>query len=63
MTTTVELTSFRVAPHHAEALLEARPAMLADFRSDRAGFLGARLVRLASDEWLDIVEQPSKVTS
>lgn len=29
--------------------------MLADFRSDPAGFLEARLVRLPEDEWLDIV--------
>jgi hypothetical protein len=30
--------------------------MLKDFDADRAGFLGARLVRLPDDEWLDIVE-------
>jgi quinol monooxygenase YgiN len=53
---TVELTRFRVAPNHTEALLKARPAMLEDFRADRAGFLGARLLRLAADEWLDIVD-------
>ncbi|MGV9777058.1 antibiotic biosynthesis monooxygenase [Streptosporangium sp. NPDC003464] len=56
MTATVEITRFRVAPERAGALLEARPAMLADFRADRAGFLGARLIRLAEDEWLDIVD-------
>lgn len=49
----VELTRFRARP---EALSAAREAMLADFRADRAGFLGARLVRLAGDQWLDIVE-------
>ena len=53
--TTIELTRFRVAPGDAEALLAARPAMLADFTADRAGFLGAELVRLPGDEWLDIV--------
>ena len=53
---TVELTRFRVAALHTEALLEARPAMLADFRADRTGFLGARLIRLANDEWLDVVD-------
>jgi quinol monooxygenase YgiN len=53
---TVELTRFRTAPNHIEALLDARPAMLADFRADRAGFLGARLIRLASDQWLDIID-------
>ncbi|MEW1640831.1 MULTISPECIES: antibiotic biosynthesis monooxygenase [unclassified Streptomyces] len=52
---TVELTRFRVAPERVTELLESRPAMLADFRADRAGFLGARLVRLLDDEWLDIV--------
>ncbi|MEW9528852.1 antibiotic biosynthesis monooxygenase [Microbispora sp. NPDC049125] len=52
---TVELTRFHVAPEHVERLLAARPAMLADFRADRSGFLGARLVRLPGDQWLDIV--------
>lgn len=56
MTTVVELTRFRVAAHHTGALLEARSAMLADFRTDRAGFLGARLIRLPADVWLDIVD-------
>jgi antibiotic biosynthesis monooxygenase len=51
--TTVELTRFRA--ERAETLLEARTAMLADFRKDRDGFLDARLVRLADGEWLDIV--------
>jgi quinol monooxygenase YgiN len=53
---TVELTRFRVSPEKVAALLAARPAMLQDFRADRAGFLNARLVRLPGDEWLDIVE-------
>lgn len=53
--TTVELTRFRVSPGLTEALLAARSAMLRDFRLDRDGFLDARLVRLADDEWLDIV--------
>lgn len=51
--TTVELTRFKA--QRAEALLAARPAMVADFREDREGFLDARLVRLPNDEWLDIV--------
>jgi hypothetical protein len=55
LTTTVELTRFRVAPDREDELLRARPAMLADFRADRAGFLDARLVRLPGGEWLDIV--------
>ncbi|MCG5472954.1 antibiotic biosynthesis monooxygenase [Micromonospora sp. LAH09] len=55
MTTTVEITRFRASAGRAEALLAARPAMLRDFETDRAGFLGARLIRLANDEWLDIV--------
>jgi hypothetical protein len=52
---TVELTRFRVAPEREEALLEARPHMIRDFRADRAGFVDARLVRLPAHEWLDIV--------
>lgn len=54
--TTVELVRFRVRPEQAEELLAARADMLNDFAADRAGFLGARLVRLPDDEWLDIVE-------
>lgn len=56
MSTSVELTRFRVLPGKTADMLAARPAMLADFRADRAGFLGARLVSLPDDEWLDIVE-------
>jgi hypothetical protein len=54
--TTVELTRFRVLPQKTEELLAARSDMLTDFAADRAGFLGARLVRLPDNEWLDIVE-------
>ncbi|HEY4571650.1 MAG TPA: antibiotic biosynthesis monooxygenase [Kribbella sp.] len=54
--TTVELTRFRVLPEKTEELLAARSDMLTDFAADRAGFLGARLVRLPDNEWLDIVE-------
>ncbi|MFD1933459.1 MULTISPECIES: hypothetical protein [Nonomuraea] len=50
----VELTRFTAT--RAAELLAARPQMVADFEADRAGFLGARLVRLAGDEWLDIVD-------
>jgi heme-degrading monooxygenase HmoA len=56
MAATVELTRFKVAPDKTEAMLAARPGMLADFRADREGFLGARLIRLPGDEWLDVVE-------
>ncbi|GAA2681361.1 MULTISPECIES: antibiotic biosynthesis monooxygenase [Nonomuraea] len=56
MSTTVELTRFTVAQDRTEAMLAARPGMLADFRADREGFLGARLVRLPGGEWLDVVE-------
>jgi Antibiotic biosynthesis monooxygenase len=52
----VELVRFRVAPERTDVLLEARPAMLEDFRADREGFLGARLIRLSRDEWMDIVD-------
>jgi hypothetical protein len=51
----VELTRFRVWPDRVDDLLAARPAMPADFRSDRAGFLEAHLVQLPAGEWLDIV--------
>lgn len=54
--TTVELVRFRVPAEKAEELLAARPGMLSDFETDRAGFLGARLVRLPNEEWLDIVD-------
>ena len=57
--TTVELTRFRVLPEKTAELLAARADMLTDFRSDRAGFLGARLVQLPDNEWLDIVEWAS----
>ncbi|MET9342555.1 hypothetical protein [Nonomuraea sp. NPDC003804] len=50
----VELTRFKAT--RAAELLAARSGMEADFAADRAGFLGARLVRLADDEWLDIVD-------
>lgn len=53
---TIELTRFKVHPDRVDDLLAARPAMLADFQADRAGFLNARLIRLPDDEWLDIVE-------
>ena len=54
--TTVELTRFRVPAEKTEELLAARAEMLKDFETDRAGFLGARLVRLPDNEWLDIVD-------
>ena len=53
---TVELTRFRVLPSLTEELLAARVDMLKDFEADRAGFLGARLVQLPDNEWLDIVD-------
>ncbi|PWR08320.1 hypothetical protein DKT68_16270 [Micromonospora acroterricola] len=53
--TTVEITRFRAPAERADALLAARPAMLRDFQTDRAGFLNARLIRLTNGEWLDIV--------
>ncbi|KAB2363658.1 antibiotic biosynthesis monooxygenase family protein [Actinomadura montaniterrae] len=56
MAATVELTRFKVDPDKTEAMLAARPGMLADFRADRDGFLDARLIRLPGGEWLDVVE-------
>jgi heme-degrading monooxygenase HmoA len=52
----VEITRFRVSPERATDLLAARGGMIADFQADRDGFLGAKLVQLPEDEWLDIVE-------
>ncbi|MFC6084322.1 antibiotic biosynthesis monooxygenase [Sphaerisporangium aureirubrum] len=54
--TTIELTRFTVTEDKVPELLAARPAMLKDFTEDRTGFLGARLIRLPNNEWLDIVE-------
>ncbi|WP_219510615.1 antibiotic biosynthesis monooxygenase [Nonomuraea ceibae] len=56
MSITVELTRFKVSSDREEEMLAARPAMLADFRADRDGFLGARLIRLPGGEWLDVVD-------
>jgi heme-degrading monooxygenase HmoA len=53
--TTVELTRFKVPADRADELLQARPAMLADFRTDREGFLDAQLIRVDDETWLDIV--------
>ncbi|MGW5189049.1 hypothetical protein ACWEOO_07330 [Kribbella sp. NPDC004138] len=53
---TVELTRFRVLPERTDELLAARADMLTDFEADRAGFLGARLVQLPDNQWLDIVD-------
>jgi hypothetical protein len=52
---TIELTRFRVSPEDVAALLAARPRMLHDFETDRAGFIGAQLVRLPDNQWLDVV--------
>ncbi|HET6985624.1 MAG TPA: antibiotic biosynthesis monooxygenase [Kribbella sp.] len=57
--TTVELTRFRVLPEKTEELLAARADMLKDFEADRTGFLGARLVQLPDNEWLDVVDWAS----
>jgi acetyl esterase/lipase len=52
----IELTTFVVAPEQIAAMLAARPGMLRAFREDRRGFVSARLIRLGSDTWLDLVE-------
>jgi acetyl esterase/lipase len=52
----IELTTFVVAPERTAAMLAARPGMLQAFREDRRGFVSARLIRLGSDTWLDLVE-------
>lgn len=52
----IELTTFTVAPAKTSGLLAARSGMLSAFRKDRRGFLGAKLVRISDNTWLDIVE-------
>ncbi|MDX2847696.1 alpha/beta hydrolase family protein [Actinacidiphila glaucinigra] len=52
----IELTTFVVAPDRTSEMLSARSGMLSAFRKDRRGFVAARLVRVADDTWLDIVE-------
>ncbi len=52
----IEMTTFTVIPQNTKAMLAARPGMVAAFRADRRGFVGARLVRVAENTWLDLVE-------
>ncbi|MEU4091651.1 alpha/beta hydrolase [Streptomyces sp. NPDC026673] len=52
----IELTTFVVAPERSSDMLSARSGMLSGFRKDRRGFIDARLVRVAEDTWLDVVE-------
>ncbi|MEL7974584.1 antibiotic biosynthesis monooxygenase [Isoptericola sp. F-RaC21] len=52
---TVELTRFRVPADRADELLAARPGMVAAFAAHRQGFLGAELVRLDAETWVDVV--------
>ncbi|WP_410599176.1 antibiotic biosynthesis monooxygenase [Amycolatopsis sp. lyj-90] len=51
----MELTRFKVPADRADELLQARPAMVADFRADREGFLDAQLIRVDDETWLDVV--------
>ncbi|MEU3621179.1 hypothetical protein [Amycolatopsis coloradensis] len=51
--TTVELARFKVPPVHE--LLQACPAMVAEFRADRHRFLDAQLIRANDQQWLDVV--------
>lgn len=52
----IEMTTFVVAPERTSEMLAARPGMLSAFRRDRRGFIAARLVRVADNTWLDMVE-------
>jgi acetyl esterase/lipase len=52
----IEMTTFTVDPENTQAMLAARPGMVAAFRADRRGFRSARLVRLDERTWLDFVE-------
>ncbi|MFC0436097.1 alpha/beta hydrolase [Kutzneria buriramensis] len=51
-----ELTTFTVKPENTAAMLAARPGMVDAFRRDRRGFVTAKLIRVADDKWLDLVE-------
>jgi heme-degrading monooxygenase HmoA len=50
----MEVTRLRVAPEKAEALASARVGMLEAF-ARREGFVRADLVRVAEDQWLDLI--------
>jgi acetyl esterase/lipase len=52
----IELTTFTVTRERTAALLAARPGMVEAFRADRRGFISAKLIRVAEDRWLDVVE-------
>jgi acetyl esterase/lipase len=52
----IELTTFTVKPANTAAMLAARPGMVDAFRRDRRGFVTAKLIRVADDRWLDLVE-------
>jgi acetyl esterase/lipase len=52
----IELTTFTVKPDNTAAMLAARPGMVDAFRRDRRGFVTAKLIRVAEDTWLDLVE-------
>jgi hypothetical protein len=56
MMTAMELARFTVDPADVEAMLAARPAMVAALRERYEGFVSLRLVRLDEWTWLDVVE-------
>jgi quinol monooxygenase YgiN len=53
--TTVEITRFRTHPGRSADVEAARPAMVASFRDDVAGFIRADLVQMGEDEWIDFI--------
>lgn len=52
----IELTTFTVAPGKTSGLVAARSGMLSLLRTGCRDFLGAKLVRISDNTWLDIVE-------
>ncbi|TQM37104.1 alpha/beta hydrolase family protein [Pseudonocardia cypriaca] len=52
----IELTTFDVADDRTSDMLAARHAMIEAFRTDRRGFVAAKLIRLGERTWLDAVE-------
>lgn len=57
--TSVEIVRLKVAPRDRRAFEAARREMVADFETDRRGFLSARLVELHDGDYLDVVEWAS----
>ena len=56
---TLELARFKVLPENVEAMLADRPGAIEHIADTFPAFVAARLVRIAPDEFMDIVEWTS----